>query len=371
MPKLTPFRIEEYYAKYEFSARFMLSSSDCESRSIQELLSFEADARERFEGLSLGYTETWGAPGLRTTIAGLYNTLEPANSLVVAAAEEGIFLAYHALLQPGDHVIVETPCYESAVALAVSAGATVSKWQRHFTDGWAHSLETLAALVQPNTKLIYINSPHNPTGTQMTRATLEGIVEIARDAGAHLFSDEVYRELEHDPSLRLPAACDLYDRAISLGSISKSYGLPGLRLGWLASRDSAALEACLQLKLYTTICSAVPSEFLVDLALRHRHVLTARNLEIVRHNLPLLDAFFALHSDLFQWVRPTASPIGFPRVRVPDVLAFCEQVVGAASVLLLPGTVYDEPQHIRVGFGRANMPEALALLEHALIELIA
>jgi aspartate/methionine/tyrosine aminotransferase len=366
MLKPTPFRIEEYYAQYEFSARFMLSSSDCESRSVRELLNLEPHAHEQFQDLWLGYTETWGAPTLRATIAGLYNSLEPSDTLVVAAAEEGIFLTYHALLQPGDHVIVETPCYESAVALALSAGATVSRWQRHFEDGWAHDLEALHKLVQPNTRLIYINSPHNPTGTQMTRATLERIVDIAREVGAYLFSDEVYRELEHDPAARLPAACDLYERAISLGSISKSYGLPGLRLGWLSSRDTSALKACLQLKLYTTICSAAPGEFLVDLALRHRQTLTGRNLEIVHHNLPLLDAFFARHSDLFEWVRPTASPIGFPRVGVADVLEFCERVVNQTSVLLLPGAVYDEPQHLRIGFGRQNMPEALARFEDAL-----
>jgi aspartate/methionine/tyrosine aminotransferase len=366
MPNPTPFRIEQYYAKYEFNARFMLSSSDCESRSVSELLTLEPDARERLEGLWLGYTETWGAPNLRATIAGVYQTLEPANTLVVAAAEEGIFLAYHALLQPGDHVIVEAPCYESAVTLAIGAGATVSKWQRHFENGWAHDLEALAGLVRPNTRLLYINSPHNPTGTQMTPEIFNRIVEIARDAGAYLFSDEVYRELEHDSALRLPAACDLYERAISLGSISKSYGLPGLRLGWLASKDSAALEACLQLKLYTTICCSAPSEFLVDLALRHRQTLTARNLEIVHDNLPLLDAFFARHTDLFSWVRPNASPIGFPRVQVPDAMVFCERILSETSVLLLPGTVYDEPQHLRVGFGRKNMPEALLRLEEAL-----
>jgi aspartate/methionine/tyrosine aminotransferase len=359
----SPFRIEQYYDKHEFTAQFMLSSSDCESRTVSDLLNLEEDAREQFLNLQLGYTETRGSPALRATIAGMYDTLEPRDALVVAAAEEGIFLAYHALLQPGDHVVVESPCYESAVELARGAGVQVSRWQRRFEDGWAHDLEALRGLIQPNTRLVYINSPHNPTGMQMPRIVLDEVVRLARDAGAYLFSDEVYRELEHDPTARLPAACDLYERAISLGSISKTYGLPGLRLGWLASRDTAALERILQLKLYTTICSSAPSEFLVNLALRHRHEVAARNLEIVRRNLPILEAFLTRHAHLFQWVRPAASPIGFPRVHLNDVTGFCESVVRDTSVLLLPGAVYDEPRHVRLGFGRANLPAALERLE--------
>ena len=367
--QLSPFRIEAFYDRHEFTAELMLSSSDCQSRSLNELLALEPDARAQLEMLWLGYTETRGAPGLRLTIAGMYDSLEPQDVLVVAAAEEGIFLAYNALLRAGDHVIVESPCYESALTLAHGVGATVSKWQRHYADGWAHDLDALEKLVQPNTKLIYINSPHNPTGTQMALGVLNGVIEIARGANAYLFSDEVYRELEHDPADRLPAACDLYERAISLGSISKSYGLPGLRLGWLASRDANALEQILQLKLYTTICSPAPSEYLVDLALRHRHALTRRNLEIVRRNLPLLDGFMERHSSRFDWVRPSASPIGFPRYLGGDATEFCEAVVRDISVLLLPGAVYDEPQHLRIGFGRANMPEALERLERYLVKL--
>jgi aspartate/methionine/tyrosine aminotransferase len=181
-----------------------------------------------------------------------------------------------------------------------------------------------------------------------------------------LFCDEVYRELEHDAAARLPAACDVYERAVSLGSISKTYGLPGLRIGWLACRDPAIREAVVTLKDYTTICASAPSELLVALALRNREILVARNLEIVGRNLPLLDAFFARHAGVFEWVRPTAGPIGFPVVRgIADVDALCETLANA-GVLLLPGSVYDEPRHVRVGFGRADLPEALELLEELL-----
>jgi aspartate/methionine/tyrosine aminotransferase len=214
--------------------------------------------------------------------------------------------------------------------------------------------------------MLYLNQPHNPTGTLMARPVFEQVIGLARDHGLILFSDEVYRELEHDPAQRLPPACDVYERAVSLGSISKSYGLPGLRIGWIATRDSALRDAVAVLKDYTTICASAPSEFLTALALRNRQVLLDRNLAIVRHNLPLLDGFFERHAEAFAWIRPTASPIGFPRVTgMGDLGQFCARLAGI-GVLLLPGAVYDEPDHVRIGFGRADMPDALELLEASL-----
>ncbi len=362
--KLKSFRIEHYYARHEFSAQYMLSSSDAQSMTVGELLALEPDAREAFDHHWLGYTESPGAPYLREAIAGIYNTLSSDDVLVVSSAEEGIFVAYHALIGAGDHVIVETPCYESALELARSTGAEVSQWQRHFEDAWLHDLGALENLIRPNTKLIYINTPSNPLGVNMTPDVFAAIMNVAKARGIIVFCDEVYRELEHDPKIRLPAACDADQNAISLGSISKSYGLPGLRLGWLATRNRTLLEKCLHFKYYTTICSSAPSEFLTALALRQRATILARNLGIVHRNLPVLEAFLVRHADLFSWVKPNASPIGFPRLKLAvDVSEFCEQIVRETSVLLLPGGVYDQPRHVRMGFGRSNMPEALERLE--------
>jgi aspartate/methionine/tyrosine aminotransferase len=364
--EVKPFRIERYYARYEFTTRYMLSSSDCESRTIESLLELEPGAHDRLLSTWCGYTESPGAAELRAAIAGLYERIDPDEVIVTSCAEEGIFLVHHALLREGDHAIVEAPCYESALELARSSGAEVSPWQRRYDEGWAHDLDRLERLTRHDTRVLYVNQPHNPTGTLMDRATFEQVADLARAENIVLFSDEVYRELEHDPADRLPAACDLDEHAVSLGSISKSYGLPGLRLGWLVTRDAALREAIVRLKDYTTICSSAPSEVLTALALRNRHVLTTRNLGIVERNLPLLEAFFERHDETFEWVRPTAGPIGFPRLRgVTDVERFCERLA-AQGVLLLPGSVYDEPEHVRVGFGRANLPEALAVLDSAL-----
>ena len=364
---VSPFRIERYYAEYEFTTRYMVSSSDCESRTIADLLELEPDAQARLFDTWCGYTESPGAPELRRAIAALYERIDPDEVVVTSCAEEGIFLLYHALLEPGDHAIVETPCYESALQLARTAGAGVSRWHRRYADGWAHDLDALEGLLRPSTRLMYVNQPHNPTGTLMDRATFARVAELSAERRLVLFSDEVYRELEHDPADRLPAACDLDERAVSLGSISKSYGLPGLRLGWLVTRDAALRESFMRVKDYTTICSSAPSEVLTALALRNRDVLLERNRAIVQRNLPRLEAFFDAHPETFEWIRPIAGPIGFPRVRgVGDVDRFCRRLA-AAGVLLLPGSVYDEPGHVRVGFGRANLPEALAALESALV----
>jgi aspartate/methionine/tyrosine aminotransferase len=362
--QITPFRIEEYLAKYEFAAKYLLSSSDAESQTIEQLLALEPGAHDAFLKHWCGYTESPGAPWLREVLTTIYKQIRPQELIVVSAAEEAIFLFYHTVLSQEDHAIVETPCYESALAVPKSTGAAVSEWRREAENNWAHDLAALASMIRPNTRTLYINTPHNPTGLLMNREVFQGVLELAARHGIYVFSDEVYRELEHDPATRLPAACDLYERATSLGSVSKTYGLPGLRLGWLACREAALLKKIVSLKHYTTICASAPSEFLTALAFRHRQKFIDRNLQIVLRNLSQLSAFFARHADLFSWTPPNASTIGFARLRpAQDVHAFCEKLVRQAGVLLLPGTVYDQPSHIRFGYGRRSLPESLARFE--------
>jgi aspartate/methionine/tyrosine aminotransferase len=365
--QIEPFAIERFYERWEFRAELMLSSSDCESLEVAELLLLEPDAEERLMGMRLGYTEVPGSLELRAAVAHGYERIGPEDVLTLAAAEEGIFIAYHALLQPGDHAVVEAPCYGSAIGLARSTGAEVSLWQRSYEDGWAHDLQELERILRPDTKVLYINSPHNPTGTQMARASFDRVIELARERGIVLLSDEVYRGLEHDQGDRLPAACDAYERAISLGTVSKAHGLPGLRIGWLASSEPALIEKIREMKLYTTICSSAPSELLVALALRHGESLIERSRRLVLANIGLVQAFIERRSELFEWVPPHAGPIGFPRVPADlDVQRWCEETAASAGVLLLPGTVYEQPRHVRFGFGRANLPQALERLDRYL-----
>src|SRR6266849_10054837 len=199
--QINPFRIEQYFGKYEFTAKYLLSSSDAESRTIKELLDLEPGAHERLLEHWCGYTESPGAPWLREAIAAIYQQIKSGDVLVLAAAEEAIFVLYHALVGPGDHVIVETPCYESGLEVAHSTGAQVSEWRRTFESNWAHDLSALEKLLRPDTKVIYINTPHNPTGLLMPAAVFQQVIALSASRNIIVFSDEVYRELEHDPAM--------------------------------------------------------------------------------------------------------------------------------------------------------------------------
>jgi aspartate/methionine/tyrosine aminotransferase len=361
---LNPFKLERYFARYEFAVEYLLCSSDCESLAIGDLLAMEPEAVERLQNHWLGYTESQGAPALRQEISRIYTRIQPEQVLVHSGAEEAIFLFMQAALAEGDHVIVHWPCYQSLLELPRALGCQVSLWRAHPETGWALDLDELRGLIRPNTRVIVVNTPHNPTGYLMPQREFAALNQLAQERGLVLFSDEVYRESEHDPALRLEAACDLNENAVSLGVMSKTYGLAGLRIGWIATRNANLYNRVAGLKDYTTICNSAPSEFLAELALRHREQLAQRNLGIILSNLALLDDFFARQAGWFEWKRPAAGPIAFPRLTDRDVEAFCDALVTQAGVLLLPGTLFDHPgDHFRIGFGRANMPEALERLE--------
>jgi aspartate/methionine/tyrosine aminotransferase len=360
---LPPFKLERYFAQYEFSAPYLLCSSDCESLSVAGLLALELGAKDRFLQHWLGYTESPGSPTLRQEISKIYTAIRPEQVLVHSGAEEAILLFMQAALAPGDHVVVHWPCYQSLFEIPRSLGCEVSRWQAREEIGWALDLDELQALLRPDTRVVVINTPHNPTGYLMSGPDFAALNRLAEERGFILFCDEVYRESEHDPAVRLPAACDLNETAVSLGVMSKTYGLAGLRIGWVATRNAAIYQRMAALKDYTTICSSAPSEFLAELALRHRAKIAWRNVERIRYNLNLLDEFFANHTDRFVWARPQAGPIAFPRLLGEPIEPFCKRLVEATGVLLLPGTVYDdEGNHFRLGFGRKNFPEGLARL---------
>lgn len=368
---LPPFKLERYFAKYEFATEYLLCSSDCEAMSIADLLALEEGAAEKFQHVWLGYTESQGSPALRSEIAKLYETVQPEQILVHTGAEEAIFLFMLAVVKPGDHVIVHAPHYQSLSEVAKSLGCDVSPWLAREENDWALDLDELKRLVRPNTKVIVVNTPHNPTGYLMSRGDFDSVNRFAQENDLLLFFDEVYRESEYDPSMRLPAACDVGEHAVSLGVTSKTYGLAGLRIGWIATKNRGIYEKMASLKDYTTICNSAPSEFLAEVAMRNREVLAARNLGIIRHNLAIMDDFFSRHADLFSWVRPRAGSMGFPKLLKGDIENFCDKVVREVGVLLLPGTMYDDTgNHFRVGLGRKNLPQAIARLDEFLSSFI-
>jgi aspartate/methionine/tyrosine aminotransferase len=358
--ELDAFKLERYFARYEFTAPYLLCTSDCESMTLNELLALEPGARERFGDLWLGYTESLGDPALREAIATLYAQIDPDQVLVHAGAEEGIFNFMNVALDPGDHIVVHAPYYQSLATVARGIGAKVTLWQGDPHNGWALDLDMLESLVTPRTRVVVLNVPHNPTGYLPARQFMLELSRLSDRYGFVVFSDEVYRGLEFDPADRLPAFADINPRAVSLGVMSKTYGLAGLRIGWIATRNRGIFERMAAFKDYTSICSSAPGEFLATLALRHAGRISERNLEIIRRNVDLLDDFFAEHEELFAWSRPRAGSIAFPELLQGDVDLLCADLVEKKGVLLVPGTMYGEGyNHFRVGFGRKNFSEGL------------
>jgi aspartate/methionine/tyrosine aminotransferase len=367
--QLPPFAIERYFAVHEFAVPYLLCASDVEPLTQRELLELADDEmRERWEGLSLGYTETLGSPLLRREIAGLYEALEPDDTIAVVGASEALFVLFSALVRPGDHVLALWPAYQSLYDLARAQGAEVELIELRPEDGWALDVGRVEAALRSETRAVVVNLPHNPTGMHLGAADFEALVDLVDGHGATLVCDEVYRGLEQDPARRLPAACDLSTRAVSVGVLSKAYALAGLRVGWLATRDRALLEAVAEVRDYTSLCSPAPSEVLGVIALRAAGALVERSRGIIAANLPLVDDLMREHAELLDWVRPSAGSIGFPRYRGPEgVDAFNERLVAEQGVLLLPGSVYGYGDgRFRLGFGRRNLPEAVERLDRQL-----
>lgn len=361
-PHIPPFSLERYFARHEFTARHLLSSSDCETLSQAELVRMaDTTARELWEGLRLGYTDSQGHPLLRREIANLYRSVWPDDVLVVTP-EEGIFIAMHTLLQRGDHVIAMTPAYQALTQIAESLGAEVSRWDLE-SDGrqWKLNLAALPQLHRPSTKLLVMNVPHNPTGFHIDASVQKKILAFAREKRITVFSDEMYRFSEPVADACLPGACDLSDQAVTLGGLSKSFGLPGLRIGWLACKDRALIRNFQTLKDYITICHSAPSEVLAIMALRARDRILDRTRSIIARNLDAAGRFFAAHHRFFEWIPPVAGPVTFPRLKGTDSIErFCEKLMASRSVLLVPGSLFAFPgNHFRLGLGRTGFTEGL------------
>ena len=361
--RIADFRLERFFARYEFAAPDHLCASDVEGLPMAELLP-EADdeCRSWWDGLRLGYTEAPGHPLLRAEVARLYEGLEPEDVLTFAGAEEAIFLLTQALLEPGDHVVALWPAYQALYEVARAVGAEVTLIELREEDGWQLDPSELAEALRPGaTKLVIANWPHSPTGSLPSRRVFDEVVGLTEEAGARLFSDEVYRLLEHDPADRLPAGADV--GMVSLGVMSKAFGLAGLRVGWLATHDRDLLARVARLKDYTTICGAAPSEVLAVIALRARERLLRRAMGIIEPNVGVWESWLASHEG-WGWVRPRAGSTGY--VRLPDGLqsdVFCEELVETEGVLLLPSTVFEHGQsHVRVGLGRPGIDVGLSRL---------
>jgi aspartate/methionine/tyrosine aminotransferase len=361
--QIADFALERYFARWEFAVKYLLCASDGEPIALADLLALaDDDSRRRWNSLKLGYTESAGLPALRQEIAALYHGLDADDVITFAGAEEGVFLAMHAMLAAGDHAVVVWPAYQSLHEVARSIGAQVTLVPLNPRD-WSLDVDAVAASMRPNTRVIVINFPHSPTGAHISGDQLARLVAIAELHGAYLLSDEVYRFLEHSTGA-LPPAADVSERALSLGVMSKAFGMAGVRVGWIATRDRTLRAKLATLKDYTTICNAAPSEILSLIALRRRSQVLRNVAMIISSNLPLLDDFFQRHREQFRWVRPRASSVCFPEYLAGSIDDFAARLVEQEGVLLLPASQFGySGNHFRLGYGRADMPAALSRLE--------
>ena len=368
--KIEPFATEHFFARYEFTTPYQLCNSDCETLTVEELLAMTDMSLADFGFLSLGYTESPGDPQLREEIAAAYQGVSAEEVLVLGTPIEGIYLAARAVLDPGDEVIVLSPAYDALINMfAHVVGADqVRKWAFTPEEGrWTLDLEALKTLITPKTKLLVVNFPHNPTGYLPMRAFVDALVGIVEEHGLTLFCDEMYYGLVHSGTAPIPSLAELTERAVVLSGLSKTYGLPGLRSGWLIVQDQALRENIFNWKFYTSICPPAPTEFLAGAAWQVRKQLRDRSIAQIEANLALAAAFFRRWPELFTWRRPMAGSVALVGMNVPSVTDFSAKMAEEAGVLIHPAvTLGGDDQHMRMGFGREGFAEALAKFEEYL-----
>ncbi len=350
-----------------------LSASECETMAVADLLALaDAEDAARWQGLRLSYTDPLGAPWLRHTIAGQYGGVGPDGLVCFAGAQEGLYAVLHALLQPGDHAVVVVPGYQSVETLALGL-AGVTGVALDADDGWSLDIEGVAAAIRPETRMVCISFPNNPTGKLLEPECFRALIALCRRYGIWLVSDEVYRLTERDPARRLPPVADAYERGISIGVLSKAYGLPGLRIGWVACQDAGLVGRIGAFRQYLSVCSAGPSEVLANIALKATAAITGRNRRLAEANLLLLRAMLARHPELFDWTVPDGGVVGYVRYGGAEgVERFVLRMAEEASVLLLPASVFRSDlaalpsDRFRIGFGHAGVPAGLAAMEAAI-----
>jgi len=370
MARLPDFQLETFFSRWEFNTKYNMCASNIESVSLKELLLLSnVEDKKLWTKLDLGYTETYGSLNIREAIAETYDNINSNDILTFAGGEEGIYVAMQCILNKNDHAIVITPNYQSSETLPKSI-CEVTGIGLNSDDNWNLDIQKIISAIKSNTRLISINFPNNPTGKIISMDTLYELINIAKKKDIYLFNDEIYRLMERDKSKRLIQVSDIYEKGISLNGMSKSYGMPGLRIGWIATKDHDLLDRMEKMKHYLSICNSAPSEILAIIALNSRKKILDRTNKIVIKNLKILNKFFLEYKYLFDWKEPDGGCIGYPKYKGTDgVDIFCEKLIKQESVLLLPSKVYTSDivkspkNHFRIGYGHVNMLKGLELIK--------
>jgi len=356
--QIPPFQLERWFAEFEFIEGMRnLAASGPFAVKTGELLELEgAETTARYLNLELDYIENPGSESLRQGVADLYSTLNASDVCITSGASEALFLLMWTLAAPGINIVIEEPCYGNVPGIAESLGIEVRRLPLSQEGDWKPDLEQLSRLIDEKTNLVYLVHPHNPSGSVLSREEMGAIglmIERAGAAGTMLVNDEVFRPIALDDE-SLPSVVDVVENAVSIGDMTKPWGLGGLRVGWIASRRHELLDLLSSARDYSTMCSSAPGSFLAELALRHSTQIMAPRLAAARENRNLLTDVIALSKGSLSWKRPEAGYTAF--VQMPwniSTTAFCRRLAQEQRILLLPGEVYgsEYERFVRIGFG--------------------
>ena len=352
------FTLERWMTRWELDVDYDIAESGILPMSLADLYELITPAaREGLERdlheMPLGYGEARGTIGLRTALADTYARATPEDVLVTTGAIEANFLLFNALLEAGDHCVVVSPAYQQLHSVPRALGAEVDLWSVVQEDGFAYDLNQLETLVRDNTRLIVVNSPHNPTGAMLDARQLTDVVRIAEKVGAWVLSDEAYRWLGHPDGEALSAPLhDNYERAISVGTLSKPFGLPGLRVGWLAANAEIAARAW-SVRDYVSLSPAKMSDAIAKVVIEERDRILPRNAGIIEQNLQIANAWFSKNADLVSWSPPRAGLLAMMRYNldIPS-LELANRLAQDARVMLAPGSTFGIEHHLRIGIGQ-------------------
>ena len=362
--KIKPFAVEEWMNAWEVGAKYNIAETCVDSISMNEL--FELTGEDKTEFLNrlcarrLSYGDIEGLPEFRKGVCGLYKTLNIENIVPTHGASGANHHVFYSLISPGDRVVSIIPTYQQLYSIPESYGADVQILHLSKENNYLPDLEKLRRLVTPKTKMICINNPNNPTGALMSEQMLREIVEIARSADAWILCDEVYRHLSQEDGW-CPSIVDLYEKGISVSSMSKVFSLAGLRLGWIATHDMSVVKSCLSHRDYNLVSCGVFDEMLAAAALKHRDKLLERSRKIVRENLQILDDWVGSEPHV-SYVKPEAGTTALVYYDL-DISSyeFCEEMYKKTGAFVTPGDCFEVPHSMRIGYayGKQDLIDGL------------
>ena len=362
--KIKAFAVEEWMNKYEVGAKYNIAETCVDSVSLDELFALTGEDKEAFLAdfcaKRLTYGDILGKPEFIEGICGLYKTLKPENIVSTHGAAGANYHVFSSLVEPGDRVISIMPTYQQLYSIPESYGADVQILHLSKENNYLPDLKKLRRLVTPETKMICINNPNNPTGALMSEQLLREIVEIARSADAWILCDEVYRHLSQEDDW-CPSIVDLYEKGISVSSMSKVFSLAGLRLGWIATHDRSVVKSCLSHRDYNLVSCGVFDEMLAAAALKHRDKLLERSRKIVRENLQILDDWVSSEPHV-SYVKPKAgtTALVYYDLDIPSY-EFCEEMYKKTGAFVTPGDCFEVPHSMRIGYayGKQDLIDGL------------